>query len=266
MQPSDREFWRIANASSNQFLQLQVHASDLPKKLQLISLDGVALDKPQDLETIVIPPAGRAEFIVPGPPAGEVEQFVNLGFDTGPGGDFNPPVLLATVTASTMAPARKIPVSTRSAKVTRFANLASQTPTAERKLYFSEDDSGAFYITVQGQTPKVYNPDDPPSIVTHEGAVEDWILENRSTEVHAFHIHQIHFLLMEKNGQPVPVPSVRDTVVVPYWDGVSPQYPSIKVRMDFRDPEIQGIFLYHCHILDHEDGGMMSKIQVLPAN
>jgi FtsP/CotA-like multicopper oxidase with cupredoxin domain len=77
-------------------------------------------------------------------------------------------------------------------------------------------------------------------------------------------MHQIHFELMERDGKPVP-PSERqviDTVDIPYWRGGGP-YPSIKVRMDFRGPTV-GDFVYHCHILDHEDGGMMAIIRVLP--
>jgi FtsP/CotA-like multicopper oxidase with cupredoxin domain len=38
----------------------------------------------------------------------------------------------------------------------------------------------------------------------------------------------------------------------------------VKIRMDFRDPNIIGTFLYHCHILEHEDGGMMGSIEVTP--
>ena len=50
---------------------------------------------------------------------------------------------------------------------------------------------------------------------------------------------------------------------IPYWSGTGP-YHSITVRMDFSDPNIVGTFVYHCHILEHEDGGMMGEIQVLP--
>ena len=42
-------------------------------------------------------------------------------------------------------------------------------------------------------------------------------------------------------------------------------FPSIKIRMDFRNPGIVGTFAYHCHLLEHQDGGMMGLIQVLPA-
>ena len=146
--------------------------------------------------------------------------------------------------------------------------MAQQQPSAKRKLYFSEkaapDGSTEFFITVDGQKPRQYDHSEPPAIVTNQGAVEDWTIENRSPEVHAFHIHQIHFVMVAENGKPTNDSTLRDTVVVPYWNGVG-KYPSVTLRMDFRDPETTGTFLYHCHILDHEDGGMMAKIQVNPA-
>lgn len=44
------------------------------------------------------------------------------------------------------------------------------------------------------------------------------------------------------------------------------EYPSVRLRMDFRDPNIVGTFVYHCHLLEHEDGGMMGRIRVEPAS
>ena len=146
--------------------------------------------------------------------------------------------------------------------------------TANRKLYFSEfigaDKTGPsggakFFITVVGQLPRTYDPNEPPAVITHPGAVEDWTIENRSQEVHEFHIHQIHFQVIAIDGKPVP-PKKRqwyDTYQVGYYDGVSKKYPSITVRMDFRGA-VAGEFVYHCHILDHEDGGMMANIELTP--
>jgi FtsP/CotA-like multicopper oxidase with cupredoxin domain len=152
----------------------------------------------------------------------------------------------------------------------RFAGLAAQVPTATRSLYFSEQTIGSngptqYFITVSGQRPRIFHMDDPPAIVTNTGSVEDWTVENRAGEAHAFHIHQIHFLVMAINGVPVQNPDLQDTITIPNWSGSGP-YPSVTLRMDFRDPNIAGTFVYHCHILDHEDGGMMSKIQVNAAN
>jgi FtsP/CotA-like multicopper oxidase with cupredoxin domain len=148
--------------------------------------------------------------------------------------------------------------------------LGDATPVRTRKLYFSEkledpnnpDSPTTFYITVDGQTPTPFDPSsDVPSIVVKQGDVEDWIIENRSNELHAFHIHQIHFLLLDWFGIPVNEPFLRDTINVPFYDGKTLQYPSVKLRMDFRDPKIVGTFLYHCHLLEHEDNGMMGLVR-----
>ena len=155
----------------------------------------------------------------------------------------------------------------------RFANIDDSKVTAHRRLYFWEiggagsrgPESTVFFITVVGQERQIYDPNEPPKIVTQKGAVEDWTIENRTAEVHAFHIHQIHFQVIAVDGKPVP-PKQRqwyDTYPVSYWDGVSKRYPSITLRMDFRGA-VQGEFVYHCHILDHEDQGMMANILVRP--
>ena len=86
------------------------------------------------------------------------------------------------------------------------------------------DTSVFYFITVSGQTPAIYHMDQPPNIVVHEGDVEDWMVENRAPEDHAFHIHQIHFRVLEVDGKPVNDGTVRDTIDPPYWSGVGP-YP-----------------------------------------
>jgi FtsP/CotA-like multicopper oxidase with cupredoxin domain len=124
-----------------------------------------------------------------------------------------------------------------------------------------------FYITVDGKTPVRFDPrSDLAEIVVKQGDVEDWIVENRSMELHDFHIHQVHFQLREWSGLAVNEPFLRDTVNVPYYNGRTLGYPSVRLRMDFRDPNIVGTFVYHCQLLDHEDGGMMGRIRVVPAD
>jgi FtsP/CotA-like multicopper oxidase with cupredoxin domain len=151
--------------------------------------------------------------------------------------------------------------------------LGDATPVRVRRLYFSEkladpnDPTSAveFYLTVEGQTPKMFDMNSTtPNIVAQQGTVEDWIIENRSQELHAFHIHQLHFLLLDYNGIPVHENFLRDTVNVPYYDGHLLAYPSVRIRVDFRDPDIVGTFPYHCHLLEHEDKGMMGTIEVVP--
>ena len=66
----------------------------------------------------------------------------------------------------------------------------------------------------------------------------------------------------KRNGVPVPNGDYVDTVNIPFWPGTGP-YPSVTLRMDFRGPDV-GDFVYHCHILGHEDSGMMAIIRVIP--
>src|SRR5262249_15702706 len=113
--------------------------------------------------------------------------------------------------------------------------------------------------------PAVFDPShERADITVRQGDVEDWTIENRSREVHAFHVHQLHFRVVARSLQPVTEPDLLDTVNVPAWRGVG-SYPSITLRMDFRDRRIVGLFPFHCHIAQHLDGGMMGTVRVLPA-
>jgi len=75
---------------------------------------------------------------------------------------------------------------------------------------------------------------------------------------------QNHFESNGSQSQPNINGQFLDTIQIPYWDG-NPKhpYPSVKIRLDFRGPDI-GDFVYHCHILGHEDNGMMAIIRVIP--
>jgi len=274
MKPNQKEFWRVANATIQDFMPLQVQFNGKPQQLELIALDGYPLDKPRFQDTILVPPAGRAEFIVRAPSQDNVATFMSNAYATGPTGNPDLQQELAKIQVSSDAEetqAKKTPDANSGSSVgpIKFTGLDEVKPTAVRNLYFSEEFGGTngpiqFYITVDGQKQKVFEPNEKPAITTHVGAVEDWIVENRALETHAFHIHQIHFKMLEVDGKPVVDQDLRDTIEIPFWEGPGHPYHSVKMRMDFRDPTIAGTFVFHCHILLHEDMGMMHKILVLP--
>ncbi len=281
MLPGQKQLWRVLNASADTILDLEVRYDDVAQPLRIVALDGVATDSqdgvtgghPLTRDHILIAPAGRAEFIL-APPAPTVKtaRLVTLNVNTGPDGDNDPERPLARIVFAPSAaapslvtpPANGVPVVQA-----RFSGLRAAAPSAHRKIFFSEvlsdpnnpDSPTNFFITVDGQTPVLFSPGNPPAIVTTQGAVEDWVIENRALENHEFHIHQIHFLVLEKNHLPVDGQYL-DTIDVPFWSGVGP-YPTVTLRMDFRGPVV-GDFVFHCHILGHEDNGMMSIIRVLP--
>jgi len=301
MQTGERQLWRVSNSSADNTLDLQLLYDGVPQTLEIVGLDGVPTGSDNgvhrgtviDTTDILIPTAGRAEFIVP-PLRGSVTntELVSLAFDAGMSPFNLPQRTLATIkkmavdSSQTNAPSgadRTSPVPTfspvhgdRSSEKAPFGTLAEATVDTTRLLYFSETPPPppptlpTFYITVDGATPTPYDPNSPPAIVTTQGSVEDWTIENRSGEAHAFHLHQIHYLVLSQNNFEIngsePLPYIQgqylDTINVPFWDlNSSDPYPSVTLRMDFHGTDI-GEFLYHCHIAQHEDNGMMAIIEV----
>jgi FtsP/CotA-like multicopper oxidase with cupredoxin domain len=283
MKPGEQQLWRVLNASAITYLNLAVLFNRAPQSLGLVALDGVPLNENGTSGDLIswqthlgVPPGARVEFIVKGPPAGVPGFLVTRTVDTGPSGENDPNRAIATITASEQAraPRSKLAVSPEPLPTNGLPWLGDVTPVRTRKLYFSEklldpnnpNSATEFYITVDGQTPAPFDPRSGiPNVVAKQGTVEDWIIENRSQELHAFHIHQSHFMLLDYLGVPVNEPFLRDTVNVPYFTDRALSYPSVRLRMDFRDPNAVGTFVYHCHLLEHEDGGMMGLIRVEPA-
>jgi FtsP/CotA-like multicopper oxidase with cupredoxin domain len=280
IRPRERQLWRVLNASAVTYLNLAVLYDRKAQPLGIVALDGVPLNAngnaANQIETrdhIGVPPGGRVEFIMEGPALGESGLFVTRTVDTGQGGENDPNRALARIVPAKGAPEPRsiLAASPPPAAPSARAWLGDLQPVRVRKLFFSErlrdpnnpNSATDFFLTVDGEQPRAFDPAaTQPNIVVKHGDVEDWIIENRSSELHAFHIHQLHFLLVAFDGRPVNEPFLRDTVNVPYYNGRALQYPSVRLRMDFRDPNAVGTLVYHCHLLEHEDGGMMGTVRV----
>jgi FtsP/CotA-like multicopper oxidase with cupredoxin domain len=278
-----REFWRIVNASADTPVDLQLVYDGTVQPFEIVALDGVATGsqdgtrrgKTVQARNVLLPPGGRAEIIVATPSAGtKTATLRTLYVNTGPLGAYAPTRTLAQLRIGRAAELPAIASDVGGAPgPQRFAGIEKATVTAHRNLYFSEvprdpeDPYGSsnFFITVDGAKPTRFNPSDPPAITTTQGAVEEWTIQNRTKGAHEFHIHQIHFQLLARGGKAVPAAQKQflDTIQVPHWSGSGP-YPSVTLLMDFRG-NITGDFPYHCHILSHEDAGMMAVIRVLPS-
>jgi FtsP/CotA-like multicopper oxidase with cupredoxin domain len=289
MEKGKPQFWRICNCTADTILDLEVRFDGVPQTFWIVGIDGVPVNsqdgtKPGRLISAShyhVPPASRVEIIVDAPSSSVHQaQLVTKYINTGPLGDEDPYRPLSNIQLidnynevddDTLPPARV----EESAPRQLFGGLKSEAVTATRRLYFSENpNTNQFFITVDGQTPQVFDNNNPPSITTHQGAVERWIIQNRSDENHEFHIHQIHFLVesqsnFEVNGstqEPAITGQFADTVQVPFWDGnPNTPFPAVTLLLDFRGKDV-GDFVYHCHILGHEDLGMMAIIHVLPRN
>ena len=250
--PGERQFWRIVNASPDLYADLEVDSGSF----EVVALDGMPLAyhdpaiRKRSMSHVLVPPAGRMEAIVTGPPADSHAALRSRCFDAGPDGDPNPAMLLADIVSAQPPNLQSRPA------LGGDPVYATLSPTVLRRVEasdpqfvvdFTEDKQG-FYINGQK-----FEMNSGPMLTVDVGSLQHWRVTNSTKEVHPFHIHQVHFLVYAIDGKPAKNPVWLDTVNVPYGS-------SVDLVMDFTDPIIRGMSLFHCHLLKHEDKGMMAKI------
>jgi len=241
----------------------------VPQILSVVAIDGVP--QRSHATSLFVAIGQRVEFMVYMPRAGVKSARLMTSFVfPGPQGDFDPSRPLLRIIPHYDAPDLPVAIGQPSFGVTATPSPFNLSPSRTRLLHFSEwpifpndpKSPFAYAITEEGAQEEMYDPMGPPAISVKVGTVEDWTIENRANETHVFHIHQIHFKLLMRDGVSLPSSQqeIRDTIHVPFWDQVSPTFPSVTIRMDFTNPLIAGVGVYHCHILHHEDNGMMQQI------
>jgi FtsP/CotA-like multicopper oxidase with cupredoxin domain len=262
--PGERQFFRVVNATGHKTLKLNVEGENV----QLVAIDGFALDTypgtpaTESMPYLIVPPASRAEFIVTGPKSGH-GKFRTLCYNSGPNGDADPPWLLAHLVAPKKPDGgdfSRRPITVGAPLPKNGYTTKLPPPAAKRVVIFSENAKPQFFINGQ-----MFSMKSKPMYVVHVGTVEEWHIVNVTQEIHDFHIHQLHFLVQKINGIPVTHSFWADSFVLPhrYPVGTKSIPGSLDLLMDFRSPLIRGEFLFHCHILDHEDEGKMAKIEVI---
>jgi FtsP/CotA-like multicopper oxidase with cupredoxin domain len=258
MQPDQLEFWRIGNQSSNIFYQLTLRG----QSFYIIAVDGNLQNQATKTKTLLLPPGGRLEVLVYGPKKHGEYTLRAHRFSTGPEGDEYPGQDILTV-VSKGSPVPPIPIPLPFA----FPELPDlrDGPINEQRTIVFADTPDPDLFTING---KPYNADCVDTVVTL-GNVEEWIIQNTAQEAHVFHIHQLDFQVTEINGEPKPFTGYQDVVTLPPATSGGPSV--VKVLIPFTNPVIVGKFVYHCHIIQHEDQGMMANIQVIdptapPAN
>jgi suppressor of ftsI len=247
----ERQFWRIVNASADRYIDLQLDG----QKFEVVAQDGMPLayHDPKNpikiAEHALVPPAGRLEAIVTGPAANVHSALRTRCVNTGPDGDPNPAMVLADIRPGSSAPfvKEKINPALSPPEYRQIDLRAFEASQPDFVVSFTEDKNG-FYINGQK-----YAPESAPMTRARVGSYQHWRILNKTRELHPMHIHQVHFLAYTENGVPLGHPVWLDTVNVPTGG-------SVDVVMDFTNPVIKGMSLFHCHLLNHEDKGMMAKI------
>lgn len=243
IQPGETQLWHLLNISANQYFRVRVNGQEV----QVLSRDGNTVNKRVMTPELLIGPSARFSVLVVGPAAGDHAVELAAG-NTGAAGDQYKGARIATLRSAGAAVTTR--TVTRGYPVLEDLSIGPVAHVRQFAFQDSPTDGDAFMINGERFDPRRVN------TTVKLGDVEEWRLYNPSQELHQFHIHQTDFQVVAINDKPVPFTGYRDTVFIPARG-------SITLRIPFRDPVMLGKFVYHCHILEHEDGGMMQVIQVV---
>jgi len=246
MRPSEVQRWRIVHAGyqEDMLLELEQH------ELHAIAYDGIALGAMETMKTHLIAPGQRADFLIKAGNPGTYELNA-LPYDQGHPSPVGP---LARVVVSGEPMDMKLPTSLPKAPLD---DIKDSELTGQRKLVFSATAPGAAAHWREYDFLIDNKKFDPTRIDQRVklGAVEEWtILNTDQLDDHVFHIHTNPFVIAKLNGKPLAKPQWRDTAVVERKGG------SLTFRSRFLD--YTGIFMLHCHMMNHEEMGMMQTVEV----
>ena len=252
---------RLLNGANARIYRLEF---DDHRPFKVIGSDGGLLEQSRDARSVILAPGERAEILVDlsagGVPIlrhrphnqrspqremsmmqrmmGEQDQFDIFQIDA-TGGESKPVALPTYLVKSSVD--RSLPVQAE-----RTMNLQMMMNPAR---FLMRDQ-----FAINGKSMKMSRIDE----VVNAGAVEIWKINNHTMMPHPFHIHNVQFQIIKRDGQREPHEfGFKDTVLVHPKE-------SVILRIQFpkhRDPHTP--YMYHCHILEHEDQGMMGQFVVV---
>jgi FtsP/CotA-like multicopper oxidase with cupredoxin domain len=261
MRPGERQVWAIANASTSAFYQLNFGTAFA---VRVLAYDGLTRSGyAGGTGPVQIAPGKRVELEVLAPTQPmtgvlSVDPYFQ-GVDTWPG----KPIATIAVSGARMADRGEVPLDPAG-----LPSLAAEPVAKRRTIIFDQDDAvaegefGRFRMYLQGVTPHPFDPETPEWVDSILGTVEEWTIVNDTVQEHPLHVHVNPLQVLSVTGaynsgapSPALTTGYHDTVVVP-------PHGSAVVRTRFT--EFTGApILMHCHILDHEDMGMMMWFAVV---
>jgi len=242
LRPGQTELWRIGNIGADLYYSLRLDGH----RFHEVSRDGNRRAHLTESDSVRLSPGAREEVLVTAGVPG-VYLLRTDSIDTGPAGNQYAGTVMATIRVEgspvkpIALPSALLPVQDLRGKVTN-----------RRTIVLSESKDGNTFF-IDGKT---FDPN-RTDVRVKRGAIEEWTIRNEANELHTFHIHQGPYQLISINGVPQPADDHRDIVDVPI-------HGEVKVIIPFTQATKVGRFVYHCHILSHEDKGMMATIEVTP--
>jgi FtsP/CotA-like multicopper oxidase with cupredoxin domain len=278
--PGEAQVWSIGDIGNDQFYDVAlVDPNGHEQTLYVVAQDGEPLTRPEPVRHLNLSPGKRYSFIVKPSEAGvKTYLFQSVGFFDGQG---NWPVLTLATLEVRGAQGAPFEIPTHlSPPNNLFQDLTGATIAQHRTVVLDQNNNAGTFFLNGLQYPL------PPVFQVRLNTVEEWTVENKTPFIHVFHSHQNAFQVMSVNGTPIPADGA--PVFIPnysYPNGQNPQGENViggglvdtidvpaadplgnpgkvVIRTLFRD--FTGKYVYHCHIVDHEDGGMMANINVVP--
>jgi FtsP/CotA-like multicopper oxidase with cupredoxin domain len=235
-----RERWRIINASSARYIRFSLSG----KPFTLVGTDGGFIETPREEKEILLTPGERIDIIVGPFNEGELFYIESLPYDrmTFLKAKHN---AFATVVVKNPKPsAAYIP-----ARIREIKKLAPQNADVTRQIKFSVGASWKHGIDflVNGD---MHTADAP----VHVGELQVWEVSNTSLMDHPFHLHGFFFQVIEENGKEPAYNAWKDTYNLK---------PKSKIKIAWIPDNRPGRWMYHCHILEHHEAGMMAHFEVV---
>jgi FtsP/CotA-like multicopper oxidase with cupredoxin domain len=254
IRPGEPQLWHIGNIGADRFLRLKIEGMPF----YLLGRDGYFVPNPIRMDSLILGPGQRISVVVVGGVAGQY-AFKSIEFkfdesqlplpqvDLGTVVSEGPPADIASAAARVAAQHVDVPL---------YVDTVRSSQVAHRRVFiFSRTpDKTAFLING-----KVFD-EKRTDVIVKLGDTEEWTIRNEDSQYHDFHIHQTGFLVTEVNGALTHYDGLRDTYSVPPARNGKPG--EAKLIIPFTNPEIIGRFVFHCHVVKHEDKGMMMAIEV----
>ncbi len=226
-------------------------------KFQLIGTDGGLLDATQEISTVLLSPGERADVLVNfGSLAVGTELYLqsNAFGGTASQGTKSFKILKFKVTRQETDKFTRPGTLMSLGKIPESQSVATRKFDIGHMMQHGNDMGNMTMHTINGKTFDATRRDE----VVRAGTVEIWEFDNTNgTETHPMHLHAGSFqVLSRKGGRGVIEPWEKG------WKDTVLAFPGEKVRIIVRFPDLKGKFVFHCHNLEHEDGGMMLNYEI----
>lgn len=234
---------RLVNVANGRFFNLRIPGVTL----RVIGTDGGLIFRPYETDTLLMSPGERYDVLFKAPAQATTLPIYNEPYERGHDSGHAEQTTVAELVVEGEPSTGTIPQT--SAEIERLTVAGAATVPIRLSEKFNEEGKLLFMINEEVHP-------DVPMVHAMSGETKVLELDNQSDMDHPFHLHGFFFQVLARNGEPEPQDALanKDTIIVP-----GRQKLTLAARLD--EP---GMWMYHCHILEHAEGGMMGELEVAP--